>query len=135
MELRLDFYSSCFNLMESQGHLHVVALKNKHHHPLEYHILEIAADYSGWSVRYLVNLESISMVCSVSRYDVKVMDIIRAKYEEEEEPMFVFAVDDTILGCNLFDGTFKTICRMVSRSDGMYHGWRPYQYFESLVCV
>ncbi|EEF39349.1 hypothetical protein RCOM_1104900 [Ricinus communis] len=113
---------------ESQGHLHCVTYK--HGYPdLEYDVMEIAADYSEWSLTYHVNLQSIRRAYRCR--GISILSVIRD--ENAEELILVISVDESPVAYHLSDGTHRRLYD--SGTKLAYCNYRVYPCFQSLICV
>ncbi|KAF2291705.1 hypothetical protein GH714_035285 [Hevea brasiliensis] len=105
--------------------------------PLDYVVLEMAADYSEWLVKYHINLESLRSESPELSWNIyKVLSIIRGK--DEKESVMVILVDGVVMTYKVSDGTSKTIFDLeweILIGRCTQHINSPYQYLETLYCV
>ncbi|XP_061991811.1 F-box protein At5g07610-like [Rosa rugosa] len=96
---------------ESRGHLHLVMSTTS---ILELDVFELEKDYSVWSVRYHINLDTIRAtlrgMCGFSS-DPSLASVLRVtrveKEGESEAVVFMFGMECIVVSCNLSDGTLK----------------------------
>ncbi|EEF41742.1 F-box protein At5g07610 [Ricinus communis] len=121
---------------ESRGHLYVLAY-NDMYHGLDYDVLEIAADYSGWFVMYHVNLLSLRRTFPELGLQFSILSIAPTN---NEDLVIVISMLGRVLTYNLSNGKFKSIFNLGHWLPGQsshtldYEGY-SYQYFECLLCV
>ncbi|KAK9286749.1 hypothetical protein L1049_015153 [Liquidambar formosana] len=121
----------------SRGHLHLITMDN--HYDMEFDILELKADYSGWFVAYRVNLDAVVINFPEITHNLvtehliyHILCVVRAV--KEEESTMVIGVSGRIISFNLKNSTSKMIC--VSAPFYEVHGVKfAYQYIETLAHV
>ncbi|XP_074362757.1 F-box protein At5g07610-like [Apium graveolens] len=87
---------------ESEGHWHIVEelpkLRPNSHFTWLFNVYEVARDYSGWFVKYQVDLNAISSVFPeiikygynrCSGYTLNILSVVRSGKEEEEDGSFL----------------------------------------------
>ncbi|KAJ6360245.1 hypothetical protein OIU77_004280 [Salix suchowensis] len=131
---------------ESRGHMHLVLTKGRS--SLEFDVFEMEFEYTGWSLSYHVNLQSMRMVFPELTWNFinknavfSVLSIIQG--EKDEEKKAVIFVDGRAMSYNLCDGTSIKICDLeprprhsdFARVPWHYEGCQAYAYFQSLVSV
>ncbi|KAB5529618.1 hypothetical protein DKX38_019699 [Salix brachista] len=131
---------------ESRGHMHLVLTKDRS--SLEFDVFEMEFEYTGWSLSYHVNLQSMRMVFPELTWNFinknavfSVLSIIQG--EKDEEKKAVIFVDGRVMSYNLCDGTSIKICDLepipghsdFARVTWHYEGCQAYAYFQSLVSV
>ncbi|KAL9341951.1 hypothetical protein Peur_065276 [Populus x canadensis] len=131
---------------ESRGHMHLVLTKNRS--SLEFDVFEMEFEYTGWSLSYHVNLQSMRMMFPeltwnfMNKHAVfSVLSIIQG--EKDEEKKVVIFVDGRAMSYNLCDGTSIKICDLkprpgrsdIARVPWRYEGCHAHPYFQSLVSV
>lgn len=121
---------------ESDGHLYVIGGLVDLFLPLDYVVLEMAADYSEWFVRYHINLQSMREESSELSWKVcEVLSIICAK--DEKESVVVVLVDGVVMSYKVSDGTSKRIFDLEWKSLFVactQDHTNPYQYVETIHC-
>ncbi|CAK7341631.1 unnamed protein product [Dovyalis caffra] len=109
MHCKIQYFEECW------GHL-LMAVNNDHSY-FEFDVPEMASDYSGWSLRYHVNLQSMTQVfpeLTDTHFGFSVVTMIKGGIEEEEL-MAVIVVDHKgipyrAISYNLHDGIATKIC-------------------------
>ncbi|WOG85061.1 hypothetical protein DCAR_0104248 [Daucus carota subsp. sativus] len=125
-----------FDVGVSENHLHVIEV---HSHDYTVQVFEMKNDYSGWIVKYKIDL---SLVCQVfpemtrSRHLFKILSLVRREICREDS-FLVFKIPGKVIRYNLVDKSFKPIWDIpasdpLTRPRGDY---KAYQYFESLSYV
>lgn len=134
---------------ESRGRLLMIVFDRPKH--LEFDVLEMEDDYSGWSVRYHVNFSAMKLsspnLIKGNMYSIFCV-VLGEEEEEEEDSTIVFLVRKTMVSWNLSDRTLKKLqvlenCGMRATNSNGSSGLssshlnqsRVFQYFESLACV
>jgi hypothetical protein len=116
----------------SRGHLHMgVGISRL---VLEFDIWELKEDYSGWFIKYHLDLHSMRRVLA-NRCPLSVLSLIRA--ENEDESTIVFVVDDRAMSYNLYDRRSKMLCDLLQKTNpySAYLKFHAYEYFETLIHV
>ncbi|KAK9287142.1 hypothetical protein L1049_015553 [Liquidambar formosana] len=128
---------------ESRGHLHLIVIEE----PMltECDIWELKTDYSGWFVRYRVNLDPLAIPFPETiwnldaQYEVcSLLGIVRA--EKEEESILVLFVSGKAISFNLNDKTSKKLCDLMPcpSAAGLaldYEWLGVYQYVDTIFHV
>ncbi|XP_002518070.2 F-box protein At5g07610 [Ricinus communis] len=93
---------------ESGGRLHLVMGASLH--DFHFDVLELALDYSEWSVRYRINLQSLKTEfpllawhCPLSLYPFSILGVVCPG--KEEDSVVVILVDGVALAYNFIHGT------------------------------
>ncbi|KAF7819217.1 F-box protein [Senna tora] len=115
---------------ESRGHLHMVLIDR--HELVEFDILEINEDYSGWSVRYHVDLTPLQFSFPELIWHFKekkddpfsVLSVVRQP--KEEDSMVVLLVDGRVMSFNLVDHSARQLCDLELCI--MPHGRAPFAH-------
>ncbi|KAL2335141.1 hypothetical protein Fmac_016354 [Flemingia macrophylla] len=120
---------------ESRGFLHMILPRTMTGLWLE--VLELEGDYSGWFVRFKVNLSPIHEVAfprmNLDRF-VRLLRIVRR--EKEEDSMLVFCVGERVFSCGLDDENaaafreFREFRRVVKGNAVRYRLVPPFAMFE-----
>lgn len=125
---------------ECCGHLHVISGTSYLMFPLQFDVFEMASDYSGWSVRYHVDIRPTLSWHGRGNFGAfSVLSVIQA--EEESESMIVlFLAGGVAVSYNPCDGTSNKLSDLESRPkhryySADYYAFHTYQYFESLVSL
>ncbi|CAL5343821.1 unnamed protein product [Camellia sinensis] len=132
-----------WRLVECRGHLHLVQVYGL---MTRFNVYEMEKDYSGWSVKYRVDLDLIGIAfprmmkrlpTDPSHYAYAVLTLVRE--EKEEDSFLVIHVPGKVIGYNLVDKSFKKICDVDNEGvteDSLIYFWcDAFQYIESLSCV
>ncbi|KAJ0837549.1 hypothetical protein HanRHA438_Chr16g0779411 [Helianthus annuus] len=82
---------------ESRGHLHFIPYKNPQENILRLNVYEMFSDYSGWFVKYQVELDTLR---------AEVIDVVRG---EEEDTFLVLKSPEKMTTYNVHDKSFKHI--------------------------
>ncbi|OMO49439.1 hypothetical protein COLO4_38551 [Corchorus olitorius] len=112
---------------------------------LQFNVFEMATDYSNWSLKYRVNLETvlggfpeINLFCEERVNRVDALFVIRS--EQDEVSKIVVLVNWKAIFYDLNEGTLTKLCDLEPCPKAYSH--RPFyeqfdvfQYFESLACV
>ncbi|XP_004296208.1 PREDICTED: F-box protein At5g07610-like [Fragaria vesca subsp. vesca] len=125
-----DCEYSCFG--ESGGRLHLIEVDGSDLNQLG--VLEMGKDYSGWFLKYQVDLSRVRpafpsstrpMCCPFLFLDVE--------ENEEQDPVLLLHIGHKVVSFNTRDKRFKTHCNLNTPS---LVGWRDaYPYMETLACV
>ncbi|OIW03271.1 hypothetical protein TanjilG_20575 [Lupinus angustifolius] len=107
---------------ESKGNLHLILVSNDE--SVEFDILELKKDISGWVVRYHVDLNLIGGTFS-QHGNLKYSVLCVVRQAKEEDSMLVLFVDSKILSYNLKNHTSRIVC-------GIDDVGQSFQYFETL---
>ncbi|GFZ15161.1 hypothetical protein Acr_24g0013510 [Actinidia rufa] len=130
---------------ESRDHLHIVEIYSP---TTQFNVYEMQRDYSGWVVKYTVDLASVGAIipeilqipenwyCSYN-----IVSLVRGK--RDEESYLVLHVAGKFICYNLVQKTFKAIFDGSKQSDGggvaetplRYYWFNTYQYMESFSSV
>lgn len=137
MEMKMPVYDKELHMEpkhfgECKGRLYLTF--SPVHSPANFEIFEMKTDYTGWSKRYVVNLQQVlSVYPGFDEYSSKEFDVLLVREVEEESPknMVLMRVKDKILAYDLQDMSFKEI-RNTPRH---FHENVAYQYIPSLACV
>lgn len=134
---------------ESNGHLHIVNLH--HSRRTEFDVSEIERDYSGWYVKYRVDINRVlrafpEMIrryldpLDMDYYGFSILCVVRE--EADEESSLVLHIPGKALRFNVKDGSFSQICDFATDRIGMQvespldFGWfDSYHYVETLSYV
>ncbi|XP_057972835.1 F-box protein At5g07610 [Malania oleifera] len=130
---------------ESTNRLHLIEMNDPRSR--EFNVLEMGRDYSGWFVKYRVDLGSIAnafpeMVWDDMSCAFSVLSVMRR--ESDEDSFLVVHIPGKAIRYNFKDGTFRKLCDLGcndgEHSTGTNHflefEWRDaYQYIETLSCV
>lgn len=152
---KLEFGCSYFNLHDERletmprppvGQDFHVGVSENHLHVIEFYpqdtrvdVYEMKNDYSGWFVKYKVDLSPVCQVfpeMSADNHLVYILSLItREKFEED--PFLVFQIPNKVIRYNLMDRSFKSIWDFptphpVTSTPG---GFKAFQYCESLSNV
>ncbi|XP_022718766.1 F-box protein At5g07610-like [Durio zibethinus] len=131
-------------LGESWGHLHLAVTYKPL--ALQFNIFEMAVDYSGWFLKYRVNLETVmngfpemnSYPREEGGNQISAACVIRSN-KDEVSKVVVF-VNGKAISYDLNDGTFTSLCDLdpcpkTYGSPSNDEVLDVYQYFETLSCV
>lgn len=131
---------------QSGGHLHLVELYN---HTTQFTVYELERDYSGWFVKYNVDIAAVGIAFpvmmrspSTGHIGCRVLDIVSG--ESDEESYMVIAVGRKFIEYRVVDGSFSTICDASQHNDGddrqdfdddalRYHWCNAHEFIPSLV--
>lgn len=127
---------------ESRGHLHMVVLSEPNQRVV-FDILEIREDYSGWFVRYHVDLTpmqdsfpELMWFFKEKNQTLSILCVVRQP--REEDSMVVVLVDGRVMSFNLVNFTSRQLCdlELCAMPDGCapfsHERSEAFQYFESL---
>ncbi|OUZ99231.1 F-box domain [Macleaya cordata] len=130
---------------ECRGHMHLIEIYGP---CTSFDILEMETDYSGWNVKYRVNLDSLKiaypeMVRDVSDEFVDRLEFFVLLVEEEEEESssskLVLQIPDKVISYDLKEMSFMKIHDLAPSLHGEGSAWyqwlNAYQYVEILSCV
>ncbi|KAK4282062.1 hypothetical protein QN277_013482 [Acacia crassicarpa] len=126
---------------ESRGHLHLILVEP--HQRVVFDILEINEDYSGWSVRYHVDLTPMQtsfpeLIWYFKEKNESFSILCVLRQPKEEDSMVVLVVDGRVMSFNLVNHTSRQLCdlELCVMPDGCapfsYERSEAFQYFESL---
>ncbi|KAH7855082.1 hypothetical protein Vadar_021040 [Vaccinium darrowii] len=129
---------------ESRGHLHLVVTYDRGGPMSRIDVYEIEIDYSGWFVKFSVDLDAVGIIPRDTRPGrLSVLCVVRM--ERDDESFLVLHVPGKILRYGFGDGTLKKICDVAVRQRFYTEGWvedqlryfwcDSYQYIESLSNV
>lgn len=119
---------------ESCGHLHMIVSNHEYYSLLQFNFWEMASDYSGWSVRYHVDLCSVRTAQPKQSW-ISVVSIIWT--QKEEESIIILIHGGRAISYNPCDGTASKLCDLDPRPKFYidYKDCDAYRYFETLACV
>lgn len=133
---------------ESRGHLHLVEIYDAR---TQFCVYEMEADYSGWFVKYSVDLHEVGIAFPEMMqrlswdpmyYSFAILAIVRE--EEDERSFLVLHVPGKIVRYNLVDKSFEKIGDVAPEhcdSSGMiedalrYFFFHVFQYIETVSCI
>ncbi|KAE9599687.1 putative F-box domain-containing protein [Lupinus albus] len=108
---------------ESKGHLHLILVSSDE--SVEFDILELKKDISGWVIRYHVDLNLIEG-CTFSQHgNLKYSVLCVVHQAKEEDSMLVLFIDSKILSYNLKNHTSRIVYEVDDVGES-------FQYFETL---
>lgn len=123
------------------GHLYLIQIYGPR--LTQFNVLELAEDYSKWSIKYLVDLNGMvsafpEIVSDSSHYTFVLLFLL--EQENQEESSLLLHIPGKIISYNLKDKTFKTVLGLAPSCYGsqslLQFGWHDaYQYIETLACV
>ncbi|CAL5343819.1 unnamed protein product [Camellia sinensis] len=127
--------------VESRGHLHLVQVYGL---MTRFNVYEMERDYSGWSVKYHVDLDPVGIafpemmhLIDLDDYSYVVLTIVRG--EKDEDSFMVLHVPGKVIRYNLVDRTFRKICDVdyegVQDGSLRYSWYDAFQYIESTSSV
>ncbi|KAH7842919.1 hypothetical protein Vadar_010640 [Vaccinium darrowii] len=117
---------------ESNGHLHLIQELSK-----EFRVFEMERDYSGWFVKYHVDLGGVVPGFPVIAHSI--LGVIRQ--ENEDESFLLLNVPGKVVSYNLKDGTLKELLNLAPeekigvRRAPPFRYYDTYQYIETLAPV
>ncbi|KAI3744049.1 hypothetical protein L1987_57121 [Smallanthus sonchifolius] len=124
---------------ESRGHLHLVEATH-HENRLHLNVYEMLIDYSGWFVKYQVELDELPSAfpkmihsyrdpSSPYYYELNVFDVVRC--ENKEDTFMVVRIPEKLISYNIHDKSFKEISDLTN----YYYGGHlnVHRYTESLA--
>ncbi|XP_054797143.1 F-box protein At5g07610-like [Prosopis cineraria] len=126
---------------ESRGHLHMILIEP--HQRVEFDILQINKDYSGWSVIYHVDLTPMQtsfpeLIWYFKEKNESFSILCVLRQPREEDSMVVLLVDGRVMSFNLVNHTSRQLCDLELHvmPDGCapfsHERSEAFQYFESL---
>ncbi|XP_076898601.1 F-box protein At5g07610-like [Bidens hawaiensis] len=94
---------------ESGGHLHLVQdAGNKN--PLHVNVYEMLSGYSGWIIKYRVELDELPTAYPyLPNYKIEVFDIVRSDEEKEESTFMVVKTLGKIIRYNVVNKSFEQL--------------------------
>ncbi|KAK9051330.1 hypothetical protein SSX86_027957 [Deinandra increscens subsp. villosa] len=115
---------------ESRGHLHLVAVPHRKNY-LSLNVYEMWSDYSGWLVRYRVELDEVARMYG-SGFGFDVCDVVRG--EKEEDTFMVLRIPGKIIKYNVHDKSFEEMFNLITNN---LHGvsLEVHRYTETLASV
>ncbi|TXG70584.1 hypothetical protein EZV62_005519 [Acer yangbiense] len=121
------------HLVESREHLHLFEI----YRTTKFDVYELKTDYSGWFVKYQVDLDSITVAFPemISTHlhpsDFAILDIIREA--DDEESYMVLHIPGKLIRYNLNDKTFNMIYGF---SPGLiFDCFDAYHYIETVASI
>ncbi|OVA19256.1 F-box domain [Macleaya cordata] len=130
---------------ECRGHLHLIEIYDSW--TTRFDILEMDADYTGWNIKYHVDLEGLTINVADSETvhddsDVEEEFLYRFEFsvlyveekEEEESSTLVLHIPEKVISYDLKEMRCKKI-HDLSSSLRVEGSLQAYQYIESLACV
>ncbi|KAI3876699.1 hypothetical protein MKX03_034208 [Papaver bracteatum] len=133
---------------EYKGHMHLIDMYGPF--ATSFDVLHMETDYSGWNVRYRVNLEGLATaypgmvrdIVDVSEYfyllDFSILLVAENEEEKDESlsPSLVIAVpDNKVISYNLKEMSFKNIHTLSRGIHARYRWFDVYRYVETLAHV
>lgn len=132
---------------ESSGHLHLIDIYKSC--LTKFDVMEMGKDYSGWFVKYRVDLNPISTVfpemvrdhLHLSIYDCYTLCVVfLAREENEENSSLLLHIPDKVISYNLSDKTVKKLHDLIPKGTetmgSLQVGWGDaYHYMETLARV
>lgn len=131
---------------ESGGHLYLVEIYGSS--TTAFDVMEMARDYSGWFVKYHVNLEAVARdlarslrrnVYMVAAYHFSVLHIVHRQVGETEECFMVLRIPSEFVLYDLKKNTAMDVgdsmpqLKSIEQEDGLLYTWeRVYQYMDAL---
>ncbi|KAJ7974833.1 putative F-box family protein [Quillaja saponaria] len=135
---------------ESRDHLHLIEIYDFQN--LEFNVYEIERDYSGWFVKYHVDLGAVPIAFPEMKtttssdlhcYRFSILSVVRG--QRDENSYLVLSIPGKVVRYNFQDKTFHKLCDIPTGHDGIddFDGWSSfsvsssdaYQYTESLSYV
>ncbi|CAK9135123.1 unnamed protein product [Ilex paraguariensis] len=130
---------------ESGDHLHLIEIYGRH--ITQFNVYEMTEDYSGWSVKYIVDVDAVveafpEIICThpsgLQFYKFLILSLIRRN--NDEESFLVLSTPGKAIRYNFRDKTLKKLCDLspllFENDRAPVFGWRnAFQYIESLSCV
>ncbi|KAK8343994.1 hypothetical protein V6Z12_A07G051500 [Gossypium hirsutum] len=115
----------CRYFGESQNHLHLIKIYRPP--TTRFTVYEIESDYSGWFVKYNINLDLLTAAypgmvrtycvpSDLNYYVFSVLCIVREA--DDEESYMVLHIPEKAIHYNLKDGSFKKICDLDADENG-----------------
>ncbi|XP_030546940.2 F-box protein At5g07610-like [Rhodamnia argentea] len=131
---------------ESGGHLYLVEIYGSV--TTAFDVMEMARDYSGWFVKYHVNLEAVARdlarslqrnVDTVAAYGFSVLHIVHRQVRESEECFMVLRIPSEFVLYDLKTNTAMDVgvsmpqLKSIERENGLLYTWEGvYQYMDAL---
>lgn len=129
---------------ESKGHLLLIEIYTPP--STQFNVCEMKREYSGWDVKYRVNLEGVvsafpGMIRSyldhyaLNYYIFQIQSIIMG--ESDDEDYMLLHIPALFLKYNFKDGSFKKLCDFdpFCKDASNFVYCNAYEYIESLACV
>ncbi|KAI9165350.1 hypothetical protein LWI28_012368 [Acer negundo] len=125
-------------LDESRAHLHLVEIYGM----TKFDVYEMKTNYSGWFVKYQVDLGSITnafpemILTYLHPFDFAILGIIREA--DDAESYMVFYTDNKVIRYNLNDRTFNMIHDFSEGSEVIYprsNWYGAYHYIETIASI
>lgn len=130
---------------EAGGHLHLIEVYGSR--CIQFKIVEMASDYSGWFVKYEVDLNSV--VAAFPEMVRRFLDQPDSRYyafiivtiiRNEGEAELLLHIPGKIISYNLRDKSFKTLCDLTpyhnETRSSLQFGWLDaYHYVQTLASV
>jgi hypothetical protein len=121
----------CICFGECGGNLHLIQVYSSGLN--QFDVLEMARDYSGWSVKYRVDLNPMRVAFPEIHAGYYPFLFVHVEENEKENPSLLLHIPYKVISYNLRDKSFKKLCDLVTSSQV---GWRDaYHYMETLACV
>ncbi|KAL8149307.1 F-box protein At5g07610-like [Apium graveolens] len=143
---RCRYYHVASYVGESDSHLHLVAGNSDFNR--FFHVYEMAKDYSGWFVKYHVDMSTVAKdfpeIKKKNRfygYTVKIISLVRRGKEEEEDGSFLVLEipGGKIIRYNLVDKSAKKLWEFAPGhkfyNDDCLRHVCAFPYIRSLACV
>lgn len=122
---------------ESRGHLQLISIVGRSYSHREFsliYIYESKRDYSGWSLKYQVDLAFVA-----SAFPKKINSAIRKQrctvlsilVDEKEDLTMVLQAYGMFVACNFK----KKLCNVLRHDDDPFRMYNAHQYIETLACV
>ncbi|KAI3926318.1 hypothetical protein MKW92_034588, partial [Papaver armeniacum] len=117
---------------------HLYFLEVHHSSPTQFDILEMDINYTGWTVKYHVDLQELAIAYPKmvrADYDFSILLI----EEDDVSSNILINIPDKIISCDLKEMSFKKLHDLPSIPTGGAQVTAPrysaYRYDESLACV
>ncbi|XP_026404815.1 F-box protein At5g07610-like isoform X1 [Papaver somniferum] len=130
-KIRVEYFGVC------QGHLNLIQTSGSS--ITRFDILEMESDYSGWNVKYHVNLEALTALyferpelLNHSRFSVLLV------HEEEESSSLVLQIQDKIISYDIRSCRFiklHDLSQIHGNVSKLYRYYDAYQYIPTLSSV
>ncbi|XP_059638704.1 F-box protein At5g07610-like [Cornus florida] len=129
---------------ESRGRLHLAGPNINHDLIFNVHVYEMERDYSKWSLKYRVDLNTIACFLSpeiIDHYAVCTLSLIREEDEGDDVHLVLFIGTTVIISYNIKDNTFKKLHDVApyrgssSREVLALNSGRVYPYIETVFSV
>ena len=139
------YYHVASYIGESEGHLHLVGGDSDFNRLFK--VYELARDYSGWFVKYQVDISEITNVFPEMMkknpfhgYTLKIISLVRKEKEEEDGSFLVLEIPGGQIICyNLVDKSVKKLWEFPPGhkfyNDNCLRHVFALPYIESLACV